>query len=164
MARRAAVGAADAWWADHVAPRTPPRTAFEMVEVVRGRSNHVRVLIPAQAFAAHVPREEAGNAVADARRRAGPRRGRPAVTAEKLEILERRVRDTDLAREQDRMALGVGVALALAIAGLPAISALVLVVVVGRAAVRYVRRELALGALLALERQRAIDLRHREPS
>ncbi len=84
------------------------------------------------------------------------------MTAEKLEILERRVRDTDLAREQDRMALAV--ALALAIAGLPAISALVLVVVVGRAAVRYVRRELALGALLALERQRAIDLRHREPS
>ncbi len=74
------------------------------------------------------------------------------------------MRDTDLAREQDRMALAVGVAIALAIAGLPAISALVLVVVVGRAAVRYVRRELALGALLALERQRAIDLRQREPS
>ncbi len=83
------------------------------------------------------------------------------MTAEKLEVLERRVRATDVAREQDRMVLGAATAIALAVAGLPAVAALVLLVVVGPAAVRYVRRELALGALLALERRQAVDLRER---
>ncbi len=83
------------------------------------------------------------------------------MTAEKLEVLERRVRATDVAREQDRMVLGAATAIAIGVAGLPAIAALVLLVVVGPAAVRYVRRELALGALLALERRQAVDLRER---
>ena len=83
------------------------------------------------------------------------------MTSEKLEVLERRVRDTNVAGEQDRMALGVSVAIAVAVTGLAAIAAVVLVVVVGPAAVRYVRRELALGALLALERRRAVDWRDR---
>ncbi len=83
------------------------------------------------------------------------------MTAEKLEVLERRVRATDVAREQDRMVLGVATAIAVGVAGLPAVAALVLLVVVGPAAVRYVRRELALGALLALERRQAVDLRER---
>jgi hypothetical protein len=81
------------------------------------------------------------------------------VTAAKLATLERRVAGTDIAELGNRVVIAAGVAVVVTIAGLPVVAGAVLAVVAVPAAVRYVRRELAVGALIVLGERRAVDLR-----
>src|SRR4051794_21971292 len=91
-----------------------------------------------------------------------PRSAR-AVTAKHLGRLEARIATTDVDRDKDRITVAAGVAIAVAIAGLDAIAGMILAIALGRAGMRYVRRELAVGALLELERRRGVDLRAAAP-